>query len=111
MKQGRIRAIGVTTAKRSALLPEVPTVDEQGIKGFDVAQWLGILAPAKTPQPVVQRLYQEIARVVNGADMSNFIRQQGGEPALMTPDEFGALIRVELERWGKLVKSVKLSAI
>ena len=111
MKQGRIRAIGVTTAKRSALLPEVPTLDEQGIKGFDVAQWLGILAPAKTPQPVVQRLYQEIARVVNGADMSNFIRQQGGEPALMTPDEFGALIRVELERWGKLVKSVKLSAI
>ena len=111
MKQGRIRAIGVTTAKRSALLPEVPTLDEQGIKGFDVAQWLGILAPAKTPQPVVQRLYQEIARVVNGAEMSNFIRQQGGEPALMTPDEFGALIRVELERWGKLVKSVKLSAI
>ena len=111
MRQGRIRAIGVTTAKRSALLPEVPTLDEQGIKGFDVAQWLGILAPAKTPQPVVQRLYQEIARVVNGAEMSNFIRQQGGEPALMTPDEFGALIRVELERWGKLVKSVKLSAI
>ncbi len=111
LKQGRIRAIGVTTAKRSALLPEVPTVDEQGIKGFDVAQWLGILAPAKTPQPVVQRLYQEIARVVNGADMSNFIRQQGGEPAVMTPDEFSALIGAELERWGKLVKRVKLSGI
>lgn len=110
IKQGRIRAIGVTPLKRSPVLPDVPTLNEQGLKGFEVSQWMGIMAPAKTPPAVVQRLHQAIAQVVNSAEYANFIRQQGAEPALMTPDEVTALMRVELERWGKLVRSIKVSA-
>lgn len=110
IKQGKIRAIGVTPIKRSPLLPDVPTLDEQGLKGFDVAQWMGIVAPAKTPPAVVQRLYQAIARVVNDPDYAKFVVQQGGEIALMGPDEYGALMRTELERWGKLVKAIKVTA-
>ena len=110
IKQGKIRPIGVTPLKRSAVLPDVPTIDEQGVKGFDVSQWMGITAPAKTPAAIVQRLHQAIARVVNDPEYANFVRQQGGEPALMGPEEFGALMRTELERWGKLVKEIKVTA-
>ena len=80
------------------------------MKGFDVSQWMGIVAPAKTPPAIVQRLHEDIARVVNSPDYANFVRQQGSEPALMGPDEFSALIRSELERWGKLVKAIKVTA-
>ena len=110
IKQGKIRSIGATSLKRSAVLPDLPTIDEQGVKGFDVAQWLGIFAPAKTPPPIVQRLHQAIAQVLNSADYTNFVRQQGAEPALMTPDEVNTLVRADLARWGKLVKSLNLSA-
>ena len=92
------------------MLPDVPTLDEQGLKGFDVSQWMGIMAPAKTPQPIVQQLYQAIARVVNSPEYANFIRQQGAEPALMGSEEFSALMRADLERWGKLVKAIKVTA-
>jgi len=110
VKQGRIRAIGVTPIKRSVVMPDVPTVDEQGVKGFNVAQWMGIAAPAKTPPAVVQRLYKEIARVVNESDYGKFVVQQGGEPSLMSPEEFGALIKSDNERWGKLVKAIGVTA-
>ena len=106
LKQGRIRAIGMTPLKRSPSLPDLPTLDEQGLKGFDVAQWLGILAPAKTPPAIVQRLHQAIARVVSSPDYTKFIVQQGAEPGLLGPEEFGAVIRADIERWGKLVKAV-----
>ncbi len=110
IKQGKVRGIGVTPLKRSPLLADLPTLDEQGLKGFDVSQWMGVVAPAKTPQVIVQRLHQDIARVVNGPEYSKFVFQQGGEPALKGPEEFGALIRADLERWGKLVKSIKVTA-
>ena len=110
IKQGKIRGIGVTPLKRSLVLPDLPTLDEQGLKGYDVAQWMGIFAPAKTPQPIVQRLHQAIAQVVNGSEYANFVRQQGAEPALMTPDEVNTLVRVDLERWGKLVRAIKVTA-
>ena len=106
LKQGKIRAIGMTPLKRSPALPDLPTLDEQGLKGFDVVQWLGILAPAKTPPAIVQRLHQAIARVVSSPDYTKFIAQQGAEPGLLGPDEFGAVIRTDIERWGKLVKAV-----
>ena len=110
MKQGRIRGIGVTPATRSVMLPDLPTIDEQGLKGFNVSQWMGIFAPAKTPPAIVQRLHQAIVRVVNDPEYSKFIVQQGAEPALLGPEEFGALVRRELERWGKLVKAIGVTA-
>lgn len=110
IKQGKIRGIGVTPIKRSSVLPDLPTLDEQGLKGFDVSQWMGILAPAKTPPEIVQRLLQAVTRVVNDPDYVKFILQQGAEPALKGPDEFAALLRDELGRWGKLVKEVGVTA-
>ncbi len=110
IRQGRIRGIGVTALKRSPVLPDLSTLDEQGLKGFDVSQWMGVVAPAKTPPPVVQRLHQSIAQVINSPEYSKFVHQQGAEPALMGPEEFGALLRVELERWGKLVRAIKVTA-
>ncbi len=110
IKQGRIRGIGVTPIKRSAVLPDLPTLDEQGLKGFNVSQWMGIFAPAKTPPAVVQRLYQDVARVVNDPEYLKFIAQQGSEPSLMGSEDFGALIRAELDRWGKLVKAIGVAA-
>lgn len=110
IKQGRIRGIGVTPLKRSPVLPDLPTMNEQGLKGYDVSQWMGIFAPAKTPPPVVQRLHQAIAQVVNGAEYASFIRAQGAEPASMTPDEVNTLVRADLARWGNLVKSIGVTA-
>ncbi len=110
IKQGKIRGIGVTPLKRSPVLADLPTLDEQGLKGYDVSQWMGIFAPAKTPPTIVQRLHQAIAQVVNGADYAKFVRQQGAEPALMTPDEVNTLVRADLERWGKLVKAIGVVA-
>ena len=110
IRQGKIRGIGVTTLKRSPVLPELATLDEQGLKGFDVSQWMGVLAPAKTPPAVIQRLHQAVARVVNDLEYVKFVQQQGAEPALMTPDEVTTLMRNDLERWGKLVKAIKVAA-
>ena len=110
IKQGKIRGIGVTTLKRSPVLPELPTLDEQGLKGFDVSQWMGVVAPAKTPPAVIQRLHQAVARVVNDPEYIKFVQQQGAEPALMTPEEVTTLMRNDLERWGKLVKAIGISA-
>lgn len=110
IKQGRIRGIGVTPLKRSPVLPDLPTMNEQGINGYDVSQWMGIFAPAKTPPAVVQRLHQAIAQVLSSAEYANFIRAQGAEPALMTPDEVNTLVRADLARWGKLVKAIGVTA-
>ncbi len=110
IKQGRIRAIGVTPIKRSSVLPDLPTLDEQGLKGFDVSQWMGVFAPARTPAEVVQRLYQDVARIVNDAEFQKFVLQQGAEPSLKNSEEFSALVRAELERWGTLVKSIGVTA-
>jgi len=109
IKQGRIRGIGMTTMQRSPVLPDLPTFDEQGLKGFDVSQWMGIVAPAKTPPPIIQRLHQEITRAINSPEYSKFIQAQGADPAPMTPEAFTAVIRADLDRWGKLVKTANIT--
>jgi tripartite-type tricarboxylate transporter receptor subunit TctC len=108
VKQGKLRALGLTTLKRSALLPDLPTLHEQGLNDFDASSWMAIVAPAKTPRPVVQRLYEEIARAVQHPEMKNFILQQGAEPTVMNPEELRAYIRAEIEKWGKVVKAIGL---
>jgi tripartite-type tricarboxylate transporter receptor subunit TctC len=108
VKAGKIRALGVTTLKRSPVAPEIPTIAEQGFPGFDVSSWFGIMVPAKTPQPVVRRLHAEIAKALESAELKNFIASQGSEPALMDPAAFGEFIRAELAKWGKVVKEAQL---
>ena len=109
VKTGKLRAIAVTTAARSALLPDTPTASESGLPGFETSSWLGVLAPARTPEPIVERLYGEIAKITNSTEMKNFLLTQGAEPALMTPAKFGESIRVELAKWGKVVKSANIT--
>lgn len=105
VKVGRLRALAVTTARRSALLPDVVTAGEAGFPALEVSSSLGLLAPANTPPSVVRRLYDEIATIVNSADMKNFILRQGAEPALMDPAGFGAHIKDEISKWARVIKA------
>ena len=105
VKVGRLRALAVTTARRSALLPDVVTAGEAGFPALEVSSSLGLLAPANTPPYVVRRLYDEIATIVNSADMKNFILRQGAEPALMDPAGFGAHIKDEISKWARVIKA------
>lgn len=108
INSGRLRALGVATLERSAQMPDLPTISEQGVKGFDVSSWSGLLAPAGTPKPVIDRLYREVARIIATDDMKNFMLKTGAEPALMAPQEFGKFIKTEIEVWAKVVKAANV---
>ena len=108
IKAGKLRPIGMATLQRSTVMPEIPTVAEQGLPGFNVASWFGIMAPANTPGAIVQRLYGEIAKITETADMKKFLLSQGAEPMVMDPPKFSAFLRVETEKWGKVVKGANL---
>ena len=106
IKAGKVRALAVTSAKRSAAAPELPTVAEAtGLAGFEASTWQGFVLPASTPQPVVQRLAGETAKVVAMNDVRDRLRDQGYEPVGSTPAEFGAYIRAELAKWTKVIRN------
>jgi tripartite-type tricarboxylate transporter receptor subunit TctC len=105
VKAGKVRALAVTTKKRSAFLPELPTLDESGLKGFDMTTWWGIMAPGKTPQAVVERLSAEILKALDAPDVRERLRAMGSEPpAVRTPEAFTAFVAAELKTYGELVK-------
>ena len=108
IKAGKLRPIGMGTLERSPIMPEIPTVAEQGLSGFNVASWFGIMAPANTPGAIIQRLFGEIAKIVETADMRKFRLSQGAEPMVMEPAKFSEFLRVETEKWGKVVKGANL---
>ena len=108
IKGGRLRPMGVASLKRSALMPDLPTIAEQGLPGFEVNSWSGLLAPAKTPEPIIRKLYEAVAKIVATDDMKNFLASVGAEPALMNPKDFGAYLKVDTERWAKVVKAANL---
>ena len=108
IKAGRMRPIGMATLKRTALMPEIPTFNEQGLKDFEVTSWTGIVAPAKTPRAVVQKLYDTLAKITQADDMKTFVQQQGAEMALLGPEAFAAEIKSDIAKWGKLVKAAKI---
>jgi tripartite-type tricarboxylate transporter receptor subunit TctC len=105
IKAGKIRALGVTTAKRSALLPELPTIAEAGIPGYEANNWNGVLAPAKTPIAVVERLNREIVKVLIAQEVKEALFRQGFDAWPGTPQEFGAYIKTEIAKWAKVVKA------
>lgn len=105
IKGGKIKGIAVTTAKRSALMPNLPTISEAGLPGFDANNWYGVLAPAKTPRPIIMRLNSEIAKVLAMPDVKNFLFNQGLDPAAGTPEQFAAYIKSEMTKWAKVVKA------
>lgn len=105
---GRLRALGVATLQRSEQLPNLPTIAEQGVKGFDVSSWSGLMAPAGTPKPIIDKLYKEVARIIATDDMKSFMLKTGAEPALMGPQAFGNYIQSEIAVWGKVVKAANI---
>ena len=108
IQQGRLVPIAVTSAKRSPALPEVPTIAELGVADFNVSSWYGILAPAKTPKAIVDRLQQEIAVVLKIPAVRERYLNNAFEPIGSTPDEFAAQIKADYERWGQVVKDANL---
>jgi len=105
IRSGKVRALGLASLQRSPQMPELPTISEQGLPGFEVTSWSGVAAPAKTPAAIVRRLHAEIAAIVNDADMRNFLHTQGAEPALMGPEEFRAYIQADIAKWAKVIKA------
>ena len=106
VKSGRMRGIAVTSARRSALLPDTPTVAESGVPGFEATGWTGVLAPAATPAAIVQRLSATVAKALATPETRSRVGALGGEVASSTPEEFAAFIRSEMAKWGKLIKSL-----
>ena len=104
VKAGRLRALGVGGAQRSSVLPDVPTIAESGLPGFEASAWYGLLAPGATPRAVVERLNTEIVRILRLPDVSQRLRGEAFEIPAETPDQFAAVIRAELAKWAPIVK-------
>ncbi len=103
-RSGRLRALGVTTASRSAAAPEIATVSESGVPGYDANAWFGVFAPAGTPQPVVNRLSAEIVKIVKLSDVRERFLSLGAEPVGSSAEEFASFFRNEVAKWGKVVR-------
>jgi tripartite-type tricarboxylate transporter receptor subunit TctC len=110
VRNGRLRAIAVTTAKRSPAAPEVPTIAESGVPGYDHGPWNGMLAPAKTPATIIAKLNQEAARVLQTPEMKAVLAKDGSEPVGNKPEEFGAIIKNETAKWAKVIKAAGIVA-
>ncbi|MFM9887870.1 MAG: Bug family tripartite tricarboxylate transporter substrate binding protein [Burkholderiales bacterium] len=105
VKAGKLRALGIATSSRNPSAPEIPTVSEAGLPGFEVTSWYGILAPAGTPKPITERLAAEMTKAIATPDLSERLSSLGATPVGNTPDEFGAHLRRESEKWAKAVKA------
>jgi len=101
---GKLRALAVTSAARSPVMPAVPTVSESGLRDFSVVYWLGIFAPAKTPQAVLDRLHREVVKALAATDVRQRFADEGADPVGSSPAEFAAFYRVEADKWGDVVK-------
>ena len=104
VQAGQVRALATTGKTRSAVLPDVPTMAEAGVPGYEATIWLGIMAPKGTPQPIVDRLNAEIGRIVNRPEIKAAWAKQGAEPMTMTPLDFTAYLEGDIEKWAKIVK-------
>lgn len=104
IKSGKVRALAVTSAARFPLMPELPTLAESGLKGFDASAWNGIVVPAGTPRDIVERLNREVNEILRDPDVKARLNAAGLEPVGGTPEDFGRLIRSEAERWAPVVK-------
>ena len=110
VKAGKLRALAVAGPKRSALLPDVPTLKETGIDGVDVQQWYGVFAPAKTPRPVIEQLNKALNQVLADKDIVKRMQEHGADVETSTPEQLGALVKSELAKWKLVVQKAKLTA-
>ena len=105
IKAGKIRAFAVTTLKRAAFMPELPTIAESGLPGFDANNWYGVVVPVKTSKAIIARLNAEITKALSAQDLKDLFLTQGLDPAPGTPEQFGAYIKSETAKWGKIIKA------
>jgi tripartite-type tricarboxylate transporter receptor subunit TctC len=106
VRAGRLRALAVTTAARSTVLPDLPTIAESGVPGYENSTWHGWLAPAGTPPAVLNRLNAELVKAARAADVIQKLAPDGGEPVGSTPQEFARHIATDMARWSRLVKEI-----
>ena len=109
VRSGRLRALGVTSARRASGAPDVPTIAEAGLPGYEAVQWYGLLAPRGTPQAIVSRLHAEASRSLRLPDVRERLAADGAEVVASAPDEFAAFIRAETAKWAKVVKDAGIS--
>ncbi len=110
VKSGKLTAIALSSARRSGALPDVPTFAESGVPDFVVSSWVGILAPAKTPQPVIDRLNRELNAVLAAPETMEQLAKRGIAPTPGTPDAFAAQLRTDLAKYGKVVATAGIKA-
>ncbi|MEO7728776.1 MAG: tripartite tricarboxylate transporter substrate binding protein [Burkholderiales bacterium] len=108
VKSGRLRALGLTSRKRSTALPDVPTMDELGVANFESIGWYGVLVPAGTPKNIVTRLNRELVAALNQPDLKERLASQGGDAVSSTPEQFAAFIAVELRKWTGVMRSANI---
>jgi tripartite-type tricarboxylate transporter receptor subunit TctC len=104
LKAGRVRALGVTSAKRIPSLPDVPTIAESGLPGYEVTNWYGVMAPAGVPKDVLTKIHADVERALKQKDVQQRFEAEGGDPTPTTPEQFAAFIKNEVVKWGKAVK-------
>jgi tripartite-type tricarboxylate transporter receptor subunit TctC len=105
IQSGKVRAIAVSSAKRLESLPNVPTIAESGVPGFEVVSWQGIFVPAGTPKPIVDRLHAEIMKILQTTEMQDRLKSLGMQPSSMTPDQVAAFQKAEVEKWAQVIKA------
>lgn len=108
VQAGRVRALGVTSARRSPVLPDVPTIAESGLPGYEARNWFGLLAPAATPRSIITKLNRQIVEILRAPDVVASIDKQGADAEASTPEAFGAYVRFEIAKWTKVVKAAGL---
>jgi len=110
VQSGRLRALAVSSGKRFSAVPELPTVAESGLPGFDVSSWYGLLAPSKTPPAIVRKMNADAVKVLREPEVRKRLEGLGLEVAASTPEEFGAFIRAEMAKWGPVIKAANIIA-
>ncbi len=110
LKAGKLIAIAVTTGKRSSLLPDVPTVAELGYPGYEAVNWYGLMAPAGTPRPIIDRLHRDVTGILKSPDTTKLLTEQGMDPTTSTPEAFGEYIKSEIAKWARVIQDIGLKA-
>jgi tripartite-type tricarboxylate transporter receptor subunit TctC len=106
---GKLKALGTTGKSRSVVTPNIPTVAEAGVPGYEATIWLGLMAPAGTPKPVLEQISAAVGKIINAADVKDNWGKQGAAPMAMSPDEFGRFVREDVTKWSKLVKETGMT--
>jgi tripartite-type tricarboxylate transporter receptor subunit TctC len=109
MRAGRMRGLAVTTKQRSPALPDLPTIDESGVPGYDKGGWYGLFAPAAVPEPIISHVYQAMAKVLKNPDTVKRLASEGAVAIGNPPEEFGAFVRAEIAEWSKLIREMHLT--